>query len=79
MEADGFLGRNFLKGLQGDAINAILCGAEHNLRKILARLRELSCLLTEKSERLYNAFWSAWSSTPLWNALNAKGLFRGDY
>ncbi|MBP1625937.1 MAG: family transposase [Holophagaceae bacterium] len=41
MKADGLLGRNFLKGMQGDAINAILCGAGHNLRKILARLRAL--------------------------------------
>ncbi|MBP1625594.1 MAG: transposase family protein [Holophagaceae bacterium] len=41
MKMDGLLGRNFLKGMQGDAINAILCGAGHNLRKILARLRAL--------------------------------------
>jgi hypothetical protein len=47
MKADGLLGRNFLKGMQGDAINAILCGAGHNLRKILARLRALLCLLLE--------------------------------
>lgn len=41
MKSDGLLGRNFLKGMQGDAINALLCGAGHNLRKILARLRLL--------------------------------------
>ena len=46
MKGDGLLERNFLKGMQGDAINAILCGAGHNLRKILARLRALSCLLS---------------------------------
>jgi IS5 family transposase len=46
MKSDGLLGRNFLKGMQGDAINAILCGAGHNLRKILARLRALLYLLT---------------------------------
>ena len=44
MKADGLLGRNFLKGMQGDAINAILCGAGHNMRKILARLRAFSYL-----------------------------------
>lgn len=38
-ENNGLLGRNFLKGQAGDAINALLCGAGHNLRKILARLR----------------------------------------
>jgi len=46
MKSDGLLGRNFLKGTQGDAINAILCGVGHNLRKILARLRALLYLLT---------------------------------
>ncbi len=38
MKNDGRLGRNFLKGMAGDAINALLCGAGHNLRKILRRL-----------------------------------------
>jgi IS5 family transposase len=32
------LGRNFLKGVVGDAMNALLCGAGHNLRKILRQL-----------------------------------------
>jgi len=43
LKADGLLGRNFLKGTASDAINALLCGAGHNLRKILARIR-LFCL-----------------------------------
>jgi IS5 family transposase len=38
-KADGKLGRNWLKGVLGDAQNAILCAAGHNLRKILAHLR----------------------------------------
>lgn len=38
MKNDGHLGRNFLKGIAGDAMNALLCGAGHNLRKILRRL-----------------------------------------
>jgi len=42
MKNDGRLGRNFLKGSEGDAINAILCGTGHNLRKIL-RLLALLC------------------------------------
>jgi len=41
MKSDGKLGRNQLKGIAGDAMNALLCGAGHNLRKILARLRLL--------------------------------------
>lgn len=39
MKADGKLGRNWLKGALGDAIHAVLCGAGHNLRMILRRLR----------------------------------------
>jgi IS5 family transposase len=36
---DGRLGRNRLKGQLGDAMHAVLCGAGHNLRLILAALR----------------------------------------
>ena len=32
MKTDGHLGRNFLRGVVGDAINAILAGVGHNLR-----------------------------------------------
>ena len=39
MKNDGLLGRNFLKGMKDDAMNALLCGAGHNLRKILAKVR----------------------------------------
>jgi len=39
MKNDGLLGRNFLQGMKGDAMNALLCGAGHNLRKILAKVR----------------------------------------
>jgi transposase, IS5 family len=45
MKSDGRLARNFLKGTHGDAINALLCAAAHNLRKILNKLR---------------LFWAAW-------------------
>jgi transposase, IS5 family len=38
MKSDGRLSRNFLKGELGDAMNAMLCGAGHNLRKILRQL-----------------------------------------
>lgn len=39
MKADGKLGRNWLKGQIGDAIHAVLCGAGHNIRLLLRRLR----------------------------------------
>lgn len=41
MKEDGKLGRNWLKGGLGDKINALLCGAGHNMRIILRKLREL--------------------------------------
>ena len=41
MKSDGLLDRNWLKGALGDAMHAILCGAGHNLRMILAHLRVL--------------------------------------
>jgi IS5 family transposase len=42
-EADQ-IDRNWLKGALGDAIHAVLCGAGHNLRMILRKLR-LFCAL----------------------------------
>jgi IS5 family transposase len=41
MKSDGLLGKNWLKGELGDAMHAVLCGAGHNLRLILAHLRVL--------------------------------------
>lgn len=51
MKADGRLGRNFLKGTQGDAMNALLCGAGHNLRKILRRMALLCAQILECLQR----------------------------
>ena len=39
MKMDGRLARNPLKGALGDALHAVLCGAGHNIRLILAKLR----------------------------------------
>ena len=41
MKSDGKLGRNFLKGILGDKLNALLCGIGHNLRLILRHLCQL--------------------------------------
>jgi len=41
MKNEGKLRRNWLKGSIGDALNAVLCGAGHNLRMILRALRLL--------------------------------------
>jgi transposase, IS5 family len=39
LKSDSRMARNFLKGVHGDAINALLCACAHNLRKILKKLR----------------------------------------
>ncbi|GKT21272.1 hypothetical protein AVHM3334_04230 [Acidovorax sp. SUPP3334] len=39
MKMDGRLARNPLKGALGDALHAVMCGAGHDLRLILAALR----------------------------------------
>jgi IS5 family transposase len=39
MKADGKLGRCWLKGTIGDAMHAVLCGAGHNLRLIINKLK----------------------------------------
>ncbi len=43
MKNDGRLGRNFLKGAAGDAMNALLCGTGYNLRKILLPVGAFMC------------------------------------
>lgn len=39
MKMDGRLSRNPLEGAVGDALHAVMCGAGHNLRLILAGLQ----------------------------------------
>lgn len=41
MKMDGRLGRNPLKEALGDALHAVLCGAGHNIRLLLRKLRLL--------------------------------------
>jgi IS5 family transposase len=45
MKIDGHLGRCHLKGREGDAANVILTAVGHNLRRVLAWLRALLCLI----------------------------------
>lgn len=45
MKMDGRLGRNPLKGALGDALHAVLCGAGHNIRLLLKKLRLLCAQL----------------------------------
>lgn len=41
MKESGLLERNHLAGAEGDAINAVLCAAGHNLRLLVAWLLQL--------------------------------------
>jgi hypothetical protein len=45
MKTDGKLGHNYLLGGLGDTINVLLCGAGHNIRLILKKLRKKLLLL----------------------------------
>lgn len=65
MKSDRLLGRNFLKGAKGDAMNALLCGAGHNLRKILARIRALLCLLTGEARAAIQCLIAQIEALPL--------------
>ncbi len=39
MKMDGRLARNPLKGALGDALHAVMCGADHNIQLLLKKLR----------------------------------------
>ncbi len=49
-KTDGHLGRNFLKGREGDHINAVMSAVGYNLRLILKWLRKLL-------RRIIDAIW----------------------
>jgi len=59
MKNEGLLRRNWLHGSLGDALHAVLCGAGHNLRMILRKLRLLRAWLLALMETL-----SALTNTP---------------
>ena len=50
LKSDGLLGRNYLKGTEGDQMNVMLSCAGHNLRLILRQLR-IFCL------RIWHNLW----------------------
>ena len=61
MKNDGRLRRNWLKGADGDAFNALLCGCGHNLRLILRKLRLFFAFIVAwlASLRLISASYAA--------------------
>lgn len=66
MMADGLEARNWLKGSEGDAIHAVLCGAGHYLRLILAHLRVLFLALISLMRYGTNTLRALW-----WGAIAA--------
>ena len=56
MKMDGRLGRNPLKGALGDALHAVLCGAGHNLRLLIRKLRLLCAQIREVFLALMDPF-----------------------
>ncbi|WP_439898066.1 hypothetical protein [Aquabacterium humicola] len=65
--------KDWLKGSLGDAMHALLCGAGHNLRLVLAHLRVL--LLAIAALALHVSWQMAGAST----CSKLSGLFRTDY
>ncbi|SAI68165.1 Uncharacterised protein [Bordetella ansorpii] len=55
MKADGKLGRNWFKSALGDAVHAVLCGAGHNIRLLLRRLRRFCALILALASRGFAA------------------------
>ena len=53
LKSDGLMGRNYLKGAQGDQMNVMLSCAGHNLRLILRQLRIFFC----KYGAIYGLYW----------------------
>ena len=42
LKGDGLLGHNYVKGMLGDQMDALLCCAGHNLRLVLKRLKNFN-------------------------------------
>jgi transposase, IS5 family len=60
MKGEGLLARNWLKGSLGDAIHAVLFGAGHDPRLILAHLRVLLLALIELARHATNTLVAIW-------------------
>jgi IS5 family transposase len=75
-KSDGLLERNHLAGADGDAINAILTAAGHNVRLLLRWLRDLLLLLLSTVRRMRQ--YRACNLRAAEDALNQKGFFADD-
>ncbi len=59
MKSDNRMGRNFLKGMVGDQINALLAGIGANLRKLLAFFWPALVEKLQKTERMFRIYQTA--------------------
>ena len=73
MKNDGLLGRNYLKGREGDAMNVLLAAAGHNLRVLLNHLR---IFLSEIRSALYKILYR-FLMVRTWRTAGI-GFFRAD-
>jgi len=64
IEADGLLGKNWLKGAEGDVLHALLCGAGRNLKMILRHLWVLYCAALGAIATVASLLWQL--LTPSW-------------
>jgi hypothetical protein len=51
MKSEGKIGRNYLKGIIGDQLNALLVAVGHNLRLILNFIRSLFVFILNLAEK----------------------------
>lgn len=57
MKMDGKLARNPLKGALRDALHAVMCGAGHNMRLMLKKLRLLCAQIWLSVREALQAIW----------------------
>ena len=68
LKSDGLLGRNYLKGTQGDQMNVMLSCAGHNLRLILRRLRIFY-------RQIWGSLWALLASASHHDAVASRDTF----
>ncbi len=74
LKSDGLMGRNWLKGTDGDQMNILLSCAGHNVRLILRNLRKLLCALApEPLKRFIIKFLATVSGGSRGNPADPRG------
>lgn len=58
MKSDHRLGRNFYKGLAGDAVNILLAAAAYNFKRVLKALLDLIKIISEMPKIISEMLWN---------------------